>query len=62
MERRTERTKAPKRKGRRPSRQQRIAREREILARWDVQNRPALLAARAERAARRKRARGGRQS
>jgi hypothetical protein len=51
-----------KRKARRLSRQQRIAREREILARFDFKNRPALLAARAERAARRARTTGGRQS
>jgi hypothetical protein len=50
------------RKARRLSRQQRIAREREILARFDFKNRPALLAARAERAARRARTTGGRQS
>ncbi len=38
----------------RTSRKQRLARaarEREILARFDLQNRPALLAARAQRAA-----------
>lgn len=40
----------------------RLAREREILARFDLKNRPALLVARAQRAARRKRARGARQS
>jgi hypothetical protein len=51
-----------KRKARRLSLQQRIAREREILARFDFNNRPALLAARVERAARRKRSQGGRQS
>lgn len=35
---------------RRPSRQQRLARELEILARFDFKNRPALLAARRARA------------
>lgn len=62
MARRSERTKTPKRKARRLSRQQRIAREREILVRFDFKNRPALLAARAERATRRARTTGGRQS
>jgi hypothetical protein len=49
MARRTKRTKASKRKSRRLSRQQRIVREREILARFDFENRPALLAARRAR-------------
>lgn len=42
-------------KTRRRSRRQRIARQRECLARFDVQNRPALLAARRARTAARRR-------